>query len=342
MKDQFAGCLLGGAAGDALGYTVEFMDQQQIQSWFGHSGITEPQPDSKSGKALISDDTQLTLFTLDGLIWAYEAGLPYAEGGLYPSYLRWLYTQTGWIADRALLSLQPHEKGGGILAQKELYFRRAPGTTCLNALRSGKMGTMAEPINGSKGCGGVMRVAPVGLFLNGDPAYAFRVAAEAAAITHGHPTGYLAAGALAAIIALLMNNVPLERTPAEAIRLLRRYQGYEETEAALESACELYGGTLPAEHAIRRLGLGWTAGEALSIGLYCAMKNGGFERPLALAVNHDGDSDSTGAVCGSLLGAEGKSALSAEWESKLELSAYIRGRAGELAAVRKKPAGKKK
>ena len=58
-----------------------------------------------------------------------------------------------------------YEKEGGILAQRELYARRAPGTTCLSALRSGRMGTMEEPINDSKGCGGVMRVAPVGLFL---------------------------------------------------------------------------------------------------------------------------------------------------------------------------------
>ena len=89
-----------------------------------------------------------------------------------------------------------------------------------------------------------------------------RVAAQAAAITHGHPTGYLAAGALAAMIAYLMNEVTLLSAVGEAQRLLRHYKGYEETEEALNRACELAADILPPEHAIRRLGLGWTAEEA--------------------------------------------------------------------------------
>lgn len=339
MKDRFTACLLGGAMGDALGYTVEFMDMGQIQSWFGRMGITQLQLESKAQKALISDDTQMTLFTLDGLLWAHERSMPYLSG-LYPSYLRWLYTQTGKAAHPEVLDLQPHEKDGGILAQKALFFRRAPGTTCLSALLGGTMGTMTHPVNNSKGCGGIMRVAPVGLFLYNDPTYAFRIGAEAAAITHGHPTGYLAAGAFAAIIALLQNEHTLLEACVEALRLLRRYADHEETTTAIDQALELAAGSLSAEHAIRTLGLGWTAEEALGIALYCAIKAKSFTRGLILAVNHDGDSDSAGAICGNLLGAAGQHELPAGWENRLELADYITARAQELYDSRKRPSAR--
>ena len=40
---------------------------------------------------------------------------------------------------------------------------RAPGNTCLSAVRAGVTGTVMHAINPSKGCGAVMRTAPIGL-----------------------------------------------------------------------------------------------------------------------------------------------------------------------------------
>ncbi len=334
MKERFVACMLGGAIGDALGYTVEFMHWPQIESWFGPGGIREPQTDSKTGRALISDDTQMALFTLDGMVWAYTCGLPYASGGLYPSYLRWLYTQTGEIPDPDLLKTQQHESSGSILSQKELFFRRAPGTTCLSALRSGKMGTMEDPINDSKGSGGLMRAASIGLFLHADPAYAFRTGAQAAAITHGHPSGYLSAGVFAAIIALLICDIKLSVACDEATAMLRRYEGYREVQQAVDKARELCAGTLQTEHAIRKLGGGWVAEEALAIGLYCALKGLNFKQAVCAAVNHDGDSDTTGTICGHILGAADHCHIPREWSDKLELASYIKQRSSELCALR--------
>jgi len=60
----------------------------------------------------------------------------------------------------------------------------------------------------SKGCGGVMRVAPVGLVSKGfQPEQTFQLAAEAAACTHGHPSGYLSAGAMAGMVRFLAPKV---------------------------------------------------------------------------------------------------------------------------------------
>lgn len=331
-KDFFMASLLGGAIGDALGYTVEFMKLDEIKSRFGEEGITDLVIDAYAGKALISDDTQMTLFTADGLIWAFdrmsERGIgSYAGSGVYQSYLRWLYTQTKSLPDEHydwLLDRQPHEENGNILTHKKLFSTRAPGNTCLSALESNKMGTMERPINDSKGCGGVMRVAPVGLFLHKNPEQAFQVAAEVAAITHGHPSGYLAAGALAVIVAELLNGKSIAGSAQSAVAILKDYPYHEETLSALENAIEFASSDESPESALSKLGQGWVAEEALAISLYCALKESDFKKALILAVNHDGDSDSTGAICGNILGARyGLGTVPEEWTSQLELKELI-------------------
>ncbi len=94
-RDRIRGCLIGGAVGDALGYPVEFLSYSQIIHSFGEKGITEYALDVQEGKAVISDDTQMTLFTAEGLL--NSAGkkkeeIPYE---VYRSYLNWYQTQRG-------------------------------------------------------------------------------------------------------------------------------------------------------------------------------------------------------------------------------------------------------
>jgi ADP-ribosylglycohydrolase len=335
-RELFEGCLVAGAVGDALGYAVEFMRLPEIVSKYGEKGISEPELDFETDTAIISDDTQMTLFTADGMLWAYPACREdgtdsYAQNGMYPSYLRWYYTQTGNLQDESLLSRQPHENGNGlvpggknILECKELYKRRAPGNTCVSALASRKMGSIENPLNNSKGCGGVMRVAPVGLFLHNDPERASRVGAEAAALTHGHPTGYLAAGMFSAVIAEIINGKSLAVSIQNAAAILKGYASNQETLRAAERAVELAGSSKQAREAIRLLGEGWVADEALAISLYCALKESNVQEALTIAVNHDGDSDSTGAICGNILGAlYGIGALPKAWVQNLELKEFI-------------------
>lgn len=330
--ERFRACLLGGAIGDALGYPVEFMSLEQIKAQYGPEGITNFTLDKYTRKALVSDDTQMTLFTADGIVRGYERcserGIgSFVGSGVYPAYLRWLYTQTGHLDQEQWLH---PERGLGnatrrwILDVEELFARRAPGLTCLSALESGKVGTMEEPLNDSKGCGGVMRVAPVGLFLYNDPEYAFRTGCEAAALTHGHPTGYLAAGALALMIAELLNGNTMEGSASSAMQELTKWRHSEETLTAMKQAMELAGSSLAAEEAITRLGEGWIAEEALAIALYSALREEGFTQALVVSVNHNGDSDSTGAICGNLLGArDGMAVIPEAWLNQLEMKDFI-------------------
>lgn len=237
-----------------------------------------------------------------------EKGICHPPSVVYHAYLRWLHTQgypkfkgLEWIYDGWLISLP------------ELHRVRAPGLTCLTSLASGKRGTMTERINDSKGCGGVMRVAPVGLFYPKD--VAFSTACECAALTHGHPYGYLSAGALAYIIASIIEGHDIETAVKDAIAYLRNYEGHDECVRKLVLALELSGSHLPDVDAIARIGKGWVGEEALGISTYCALKHSeDFRAALIAAVNHDGDSDSTGAITGNILGAYlGVSKIPRDW-----------------------------
>jgi ADP-ribosylglycohydrolase len=207
----------------------------------------------------------------------------------------------------------------------------------------GKAG--GSPFGNSKGCGGVMRMAPIGMFLQGltgsGPGarsekfqYAFDLGCEAAALTHGHPTGYLAAGAMAALIFDLLDGTNLLYALDHVLPLLKARQFHEETLAALDKARRLYFSDTASADAIRQLGGGWTAEEALGIGVYCALKAANFEEGVIMAVNHDGDSDSTGLIAGHLLGAtRGVSEIPARWLAPLELRDVIEEMADDLATV---------
>ena len=149
--------MIGGAVGDALGYPVEFMNYSQIVHRFGESGITRYVL-NHNGVAEISDDTQMTLFTANGFLFALTRYATYGALGASPadyirsSYIEWLQTQTGEID-------YTEQHYNWIREVKELHARRAPGMTCLSAIQQLAKGE--KVINKSKGCGGIMRVAPV-------------------------------------------------------------------------------------------------------------------------------------------------------------------------------------
>lgn len=344
VRGRFLGCLLGGAVGDALGAPVEFMSRQEILRRFGPRGITQYAP-AYGGLGTITDDTQMTLFTAEGLLRGWVLGCFNGSTSYIKTtanaYLRWLLTQ----------DTQPNcavegisEAPGWLFQQKALHSRRAPGNTCLSALSD--MAFIGEPAsNNSKGCGGVMRVAPVGLFawrLNhaNTPQGAFSLGNSLAALTHGHPTGALTGGVLAVLILALTDGASLQEALATAKAILREERDYEETLRAIEQAETLAESGVPPEAAIARLGEGWIAEEALAISIYCALVARNFRDGLILAVNHDGDSDSTGAIVGNLLGAmHGVTAIPAEWLDALELREVITELAEDLYAFKDWPIG---
>lgn len=93
----------------------------------------------------------------------------------------------------------------------------------------------------------------------------------------------------------------------------------------IDNAIRLSKSSLPDHEAISQLGEGWTGDETLTIALFCTLRHiNDFHAALVAAVNHDGDSDSTGAICGNLMGAiVGTEVYSFPDADKLELKSLL-------------------
>ena len=102
----------------------------------------------------------------------------------------------------------------------------------------------------------------------------------------------------------------------------------------IELAMELGKGNVPEREAISRLGEGWVAEEALAIAIFSVMRHiDDFEKCMVCAVNHDGDSDSTGAIAGNIIGAIlGYSAIPHHFIDTLEIGPVLVSAADDLCA----------
>ena len=349
---------MAGAAGDALGYEVEFMSRKFILSRFGKHGITQFALD-ENGKALISDDTQMTLFTANGLLTGITMNRmtdssDKAELLIIAAYLDWYYTQTG---ERG-----KHQQFTWLRELQEMCCRRAPGTTCMSACAT--MMYNDKVVNHSKGCGGIMRVAPMALLVDQSPDSgryycSLEELAEGgcyiAEQTHQHPLGFLPAGLLTVLLYKLLPLTPaqakdnIDNIVSETLSILDviRKNKHEEDKQYLKEltnkAVRLAHSDMSDADAMRELGQGWVAEETWAIALYCAIRHiDSVEDAIIASVNHNGDSDSTGSVCGNIMGAiygyehikernifcpEGK-----QLEETLELSEIILALADDLTS----------
>ena len=304
-------CLLGGALGDAFGHPLEFEKFSAIQNKYGPHGMQHPPK-----RLVVTDDTQMTLFTLEGLARAGHTCLNdhlALLNQVHLSYLDWLECQ----------GVKPGEgPASRLMKHATLHVQRAPGNACLTALTastSGKPGSLENPINDSKGCGGVMRVAPIGLLPTLTVGEAFQLGLQTAALTHGHPGGYLPAGILAATLHGIFKGQTLNLALSKGREMASAFPGHEDTLSKLDTALRAskhpHLGQLPPA-----LGLGWVGEEALAIGVYAAACSLDFATVVRIAANHDGDSDSTASIAGQLFAAQyGLETLPNSWVFRLDV-----------------------
>ena len=347
QSDKIRGCMIGGAAGDALGWPVEFKSEREIFNKYWPDGIKDYVFNSV-GEAEITDDTQMALYTANGLLYGETQNLLRRIGKPLRQYVAiayqdWLCTQEEGHTAKLLSG-----RISWLNDVKGLFHRRAPGGTCLRALRlqNSAPGNILDYINAelneSKGCGGIMRVAPVGLMNWQDIRALDYEGAQVTAITHGHSLGFMPSAVLVHII----NRLVFSEEEAQSLKNII-------TEAR-DTVSELFKGDpfLPklcsiinravdlAEIStesdldnIQKPGEGWVAEETLGISLYCALKyQDDFSAGIIASVNHKGDSDSTGAVTGNILGAlVGYDAIEDKWKEKLELKDTILEIADDLS-----------
>ncbi|MET3919824.1 ADP-ribosylglycohydrolase family protein [Arthrobacter sp. UYEF20] len=367
-ESRIHGCLLGGALGDSLGYAVEFDDISAIRAKFGPEGLQDFS--ALDGGSHFSDDTQLTLYTVDGLLealeWANSGVGADTNACLWLAYLRWLGTQGVPVPEAA-----PFQPPRWIDSHEVLKHRRAPGNACLSGLATGEMGTFYRPVNPeSKGCGTVMRSAPFGLVPYIAAEAVYKLSADAASLTHGHPAARQSAGVFSLVIHALTAGNGLREAADFALgqldagHLRKGEEPDPDLIARLEAALHLGEARelLDPEELVRELGEGWVAEEALAVALYAVLATAPdptepyqsepyqsepdptaaaagrpeahFRAAIALAVNHSGDSDSTASIAGNILGTfYGEECLPEAWLEALEAPDVIRGMASRLAAV---------
>ena len=298
LRDRIIGSLYGGACGDALGYPVEFMYEDMIFGRYGSEGISSL---GQAGTpALFSDDTQMSLFCANALI---------SGAGAWRAYREWYATQGHENISEAKDPLC------WIYSLKDLHSSRSPGNTCMSALAGNDPGTPDRPLNSSKGCGTVMRAAPYGLMLGCDTSDLNRAAMEVSdaamldgALTHGHILGYASSSALAVILWYILRvktdrQGSMSEAAAEALKYLP--ESVSAVKPYLKKALDIAEDmSIKDIDGVHMLGEGWVAEEALAIALFSAVRyQDDPKKALVTAVNHGGDSDSTGAVCGNMIGA---------------------------------------
>lgn len=316
FRSRVRGTLLGGALGDALGAPVDTLSDQAIRQTYGPEGVVDLLP-AHGRRGAVTHLTQLTLFTVDGLIRAQvrrDTGAWHPPTDLHRAYLRWAATQRDWGPDL-------RRADDGWLAREEwLYARRQPTRALLLALGDDKMGTLDVPKNpDAEGPEVVGRSAPFGLLVGWEPQLVAQLAVECAAQTHGHPSAYLAAGAYAVVVHALARGDSLDGAVQQARAHLAARPGHEPVSEALQRALGAVRQGLPGPARVAELAGPGTAPGLLSAAVYCAMVAQDVRHGLRLAVNQAAPSAATAALTGSLLGAlHGETALPPAWLAELE------------------------
>ncbi|MGW6567813.1 ADP-ribosylglycohydrolase family protein [Streptomyces sp. NPDC054975] len=317
FRARVRGCLLGGAVGDAFGAGVATHSLDTIRAAHGPEGLTEPVL-AHGRRGAVTAATQMTLFTVDGLIRAQvrrDTGAWHPPTDVHRAHLRWAATQRDWGPDE-------RRKDNGWLAREEwLYARRDPARACLTGLGDEILGTLDKPKNpGATDCGALVRSAPFGLLVGWEPQLVCQLAVECAAQTHGDPAAYLSAGALAVVVHGLARGESVDGSVQRALAQLTPRPGHEPVTDALQRALGAVRQGMPNAGRVTDLGAHEDRAEGqLAAAVYCALVGEDFRHGLRLAVNHDGPSAATGAVTGALLGVlHGETALPPAWLAELE------------------------
>ncbi len=287
VRDRYRGAILGLAAGDALGTTIEFTQP----------GEFTPVTDMVGGGPFNlkpgewTDDTSMALCLAESLL---DCGA-FDPIDQLSRYVRW--------------KRDGHNSSNGRCFDV--------GGTVMKALA--RFERFSEPYAGSTdpysaGNGSLMRLAPVPLFFAHDPELAIANAALSSKTTHGHPEAIDACRYMAGLIIGALQG----RTKEELLltRFSPRPGLYTAYPLAPAIAHVANGSYLQEEPPVIR-GDGYVT-RSLEAALWAFAKSTCFEDGALRAVNLGEDADTTGAVYGQLAGAYyGVDSIPSGWRSKL-------------------------
>lgn len=341
FESRVKGCLLGGACGDALGYPVEHKSLSDIYDAYGEEGLCEMQ--LENGIARITDDTQMTIYTAQGLIHAADKNNDYAGfvSEVHLSYLRWISSLLK--NENEIVSMYSHLYSSQALLENDLLneansgldVKMCRGGSTFDALLSGERYSIDYPPEEGCRCGTIMRCAPIGVYCHDKPECAFRLGRDCGVLTHGCPSAYLASGFMCMLLSYLLCGKDLEWSIDQCMEYLFTQKDSTSLYNKLEKGIRLAKEPSPkAIDDIRSIGKGWRADENLAISLYCVLRyKRNVKAALIAAVNHSGDSDSVGAVCGNIIGAyAGYEAIPEEYLDHLQFKELLEEQGKKLIA----------
>lgn len=299
LEAKFLGCIYGLAIGDAMGFPVEFFTLEQIRRIFGKEGITgfesfrqrKMLTPSKNPIGFYSDDTQMSIATARGLLGSKDDSVEEIMNNISTEYIAW----------------------------SESPDMRAYGRTCIRGVINMKKGMhwKNSGIPEGDGCGTAMRVSPIGLYFYDDLKKLTEVSCAASACTHGHPTAIASGIITAYAISQVLNSTSPEKIFENVLRNSQNLEkGLGEKIFKVKEILE-YENHFDA---LKELGLGWEAGEAVALALYCFMKNpNDYRKTILMGANTEGDSDSIASMAGAISGAyNGIKAIPQEWIEQIE------------------------
>lgn len=308
---SYTGCLLGLAAGDAFGYSVDEMPLAQIRETFGPGGQLSYA--LVNGYAETSSYTQLAAYACNGLLLGLTHG--HVTGSMEP-FVRYICVGEGeWARLQGIRREADRPLRCWIGKYDVMRARRCMDTAMLDRALHRKTGTMEEPSNRAQGPGALTAAVPVGLFF--DPGRVSReeisrLGAEAVAITHGSPLAFLPGAALAYLISRItwdraadLTELVWETAAALEEQFGREYPQAEHIARKLRYVSGMAESPeLPEQEAMEQLGCE-SGADVLAGAVYaCLCHPRNFDEAMICAVNHSGRSAAVGAAAGAILGAK--------------------------------------
>lgn len=289
-SDAIIGCLLGTAVGDAVGLPCEGLTKRRQQKLYPN--ITGP--NLWWGRGMVSDDTEHTCMVAQALIMS-AGQVDVFEQSLARQLKMWLLglpAGTGKATLQAVLKLW---LGFGVK-------------------RSGVF---------SAGNGPAMRSAIIGVCYGHDVALMTALVRASTRLTHTDPKAEW--GAIAVAIAAYVASTQERVTPREYYEILIKVVGQEANEllALIQQAVTIVATGRSTEEFAAEIGLvngvSGYINHTVPAALYAWLRHGDDYRAAVLdIIRCGGDTDSTAAIVGGIIGASGgKACIPVEWLQNL-------------------------
>ena len=323
-RDMIRGALLGLAVGDAMGYTVDGRNLEEIQRDYGPNGLLGY--DLVNGYADITSYTQLAAFTANGLLMGLTRERMQGQKAPLSKFAAVAIRE--W--SRSQHFCKPERNYCWLSAMPTIKRRRCMDTRMLDVLERGSFGTIEQPTLRSNHPGALTTAVPVALLqdeLKMTPEETDRLGAQIVALTHGDPEAFLSGAVLTHGLSALLKAPgssveELLRDTVSAVQLQfgREFAQTTKIWELLQMAITLASSDwISQAEAMERLSCR-TAAEVLAGALYACMTcHGDFDAAMITAVNHSGRSAAVGAITGAILGIrQGQSALPEFYLESLE------------------------